>query len=925
MGRVRVARADGELGSVDEAELQQAIDSGFRVVSSDEANQIRARREAESAGSSALAAIEGAAAGATLGLSTLAADAVLGPGYAKRAKARQQANESLSTAGEVIGGVAATVGTGGLGGVAGGAARAGAAASRVGALGRGAAAAGRAVASPARAAARAGIAAERALGGGVAGGLARGAIEGGAAGIGSTIHESVLGGQEITAERLVAGGASGAFLGGAVGGGVPLGAKLLAGGAKESTKAMQSVLSGHTGQEVTEEVAKAAARSGENSMLATAAEKLAPLQGADAGAAKRVFGLVSSDSPRLHRILTRQKSTEAKITSAIQEDLTAVRSALEEGRIATQGGSKYRRAAELVPESRASQEIAEKVRSELASEIDEMMATNARHFGSAFETPALLKAQGLTGRAMQEMAEAPTAAGAFQALDRMKRDLGVLVSDTGGWGAPKPGMLAAAETNKRLRGMYKKAQKHLEREDLWGEAAVLQKEINGSFGAMRAAQDAFRAEGAAGLSKMFTDTGEVNIRQAIAIARQYRRMGGESAVNKLDDALEAQINHLRVQKKHYELDATQTKRIDDAEKALERFRSKMRDQAEDAAILDDLESLRESESARSVSMGAASTLGPAVGGTLGLSIGGIPGAALGMVAGGIMRPYTSARHLAALKDLADGFAGKTTNAITPAVNAVRGLVTKAAKGAKASTRGAPAAAARVGVSRKERREQNKRARENAMYLATQPGALADAMNKTTELLSEVAPGVARSMGQVTQRAALFLASKAPPVYQRPLSGKPPLSNPLEVDRYARFVEAVTDPVGALSRLHRGSFTRDHAEAMRVVYPEIFADVQRQVMDAVIEAQRDGGTVPYSVRTRMAALFDTPSDPAMAPDRLIAIQTSLGNQEAEEEAELAQMAGNGGGGGKVRASGGSSIDPTQLQTPAQRVASGQARA
>ncbi|MGL4444565.1 MAG: hypothetical protein ACRCU1_13135, partial [Alsobacter sp.] len=113
MARVKITRADGELGTIDESELAAAEASGFRVVDEPEATEIKARREAGTAGSMAIGVGEAARRGASLGLSD---SALRGLGVDMDAAARRKnALGDLGTVAETAGAIAPALLSGGAG------------------------------------------------------------------------------------------------------------------------------------------------------------------------------------------------------------------------------------------------------------------------------------------------------------------------------------------------------------------------------------------------------------------------------------------------------------------------------------------------------------------------------------------------------------------------------------------------------------------------------------------------------------------------------------------------------------------------------------------------------------------------------------------------------------------------------------------
>lgn len=198
--------------SVDARDIQQAVHAGFQFEDPAAAAQRAKMRERGAIGQQAIAAVEGAGRGATLGLSDLAAGALLGDEYSQAARERQQANPLTAGATEIAGTIAPALLTGGAGAVARGAAL-----------------------TPAALASRAGVAAERlaarATAGLGEGALARmagraaqvgasGATEGALYGVGSEISKAALENTDITAEKLLSGALEGGKFGGLTGAGM---------------------------------------------------------------------------------------------------------------------------------------------------------------------------------------------------------------------------------------------------------------------------------------------------------------------------------------------------------------------------------------------------------------------------------------------------------------------------------------------------------------------------------------------------------------------------------------------------------------------------------------------------------------------------------------------------------------------------------
>lgn len=204
----------GEVGSIDPGEL--AHSSHYSVLSDQEIEQQANHDKYGTLGQQALTGVEGAARGATAGLSDVATTSLLGDDYRKGAKARQAENPTAAIGGEIAGAIAPAILTGGGSAEAEGAGIA----SRIAAY------------APSNLISRAGSLAEHGVASlvgdsaeSILGRMAQraaavgasGAVEGGLYGAGQSASEAALGGAPITAEKVLSGFGHGALFGGGIG------------------------------------------------------------------------------------------------------------------------------------------------------------------------------------------------------------------------------------------------------------------------------------------------------------------------------------------------------------------------------------------------------------------------------------------------------------------------------------------------------------------------------------------------------------------------------------------------------------------------------------------------------------------------------------------------------------------------------------
>lgn len=96
----------------------------------------------------------------------------------------------------------------------------------------------------------------------------------------------------------------------------------------------------------------------------------------------------------------------------------------------------------------------------------------------------------------------------------------------------------------------------------------------------------------------------------------------------------------------------------------------------------------------------------------------------------------------------------------------------------------------------------------------------------------------------------------------------------EMRSWARSVAAVEDPAGILERLAAGTVTPEDAEVMRHVYPEMLADITKQILEQLPTLRR---TLPYERRLSLSIFTGAPVDPSMRPEVLAVLQGTFARE------------------------------------------------
>lgn len=95
---------------------------------------------------------------------------------------------------------------------------------------------------------------------------------------------------------------------------------------------------------------------------------------------------------------------------------------------------------------------------------------------------------------------------------------------------------------------------------------------------------------------------------------------------------------------------------------------------------------------------------------------------------------------------------------------------------------------------------------------------------------------------------------------------------------ARYMIAVEDPIGVVERLATGQITPEDAEAMREVYPEMYADIRQQIITQLPTLR---ATLPYHRRLALSIFSGAPVDPAMHPRIIKVLQASFSDEPGTE--------------------------------------------
>jgi hypothetical protein len=181
-------------------------------------------------------------------------------------------------------------------------------------------------------------------------------------------------------------------------------------------------------------------------------------------------------------------------------------------------------------------------------------------------------------------------------------------------------------------------------------------------------------------------------------------------------------------------------------------------------------------------------------------------------------------------------------------------------------------------SKQERQQEFREVRDTLLELEGNPLALEQRIYEMTFPLQEMDPDVGMMVAQNLSNAQTYLAMHLPRVHQNPLNpDEEILPAQSEMDGFIRKVRVLDDPWSLLELTASGRITLDEIDAVRAVFPDIYAETTNDAIEVAAETR---GKMPYQIKVHLSTLFDLDLDSSMNPGFLLAM-SNQGAQTAEQ--------------------------------------------
>lgn len=231
--------------------------------------------------------------------------------------------------------------------------------------------------------------------------------------------------------------------------------------------------------------------------------------------------------------------------------------------------------------------------------------------------------------------------------------------------------------------------------------------------------------------------------------------------------------------------------------------------------------------------------------------------------GAVLAAYdVSARPVEYINKLAqlERWAGKTTEAVGKMAKGVFDPSVKVARGLALPLQ-----------SMAVDGDDHARFEDDLLRLAHDPMAMQDHLAKNTQSIQDVAPNIAASMQGSAARAAGFLATKIPKgLIEGPFTEKYKPS-PMEIAKFNRYREIVENPLRIMEQVKGHTLTPEALETIQTVYPQLYDEMKKQLMEQASDALAKKKPVPYSTKQTLTVFMGEPMDPTLTFQHIMANQ------------------------------------------------------
>lgn len=237
---------------------------------------------------------------------------------------------------------------------------------------------------------------------------------------------------------------------------------------------------------------------------------------------------------------------------------------------------------------------------------------------------------------------------------------------------------------------------------------------------------------------------------------------------------------------------------------------------------------------------------------------------------------------------------------------------------QANSRGAAFASAQIAEAIVSHEEPKKVIR-NIRDIANNPEMMIERIGKGTEAISDIMPNAAQMMQASAVKAVQYLAALAPDTESAFPLGEDPEPSSRELNIFSERMNLIKKPVKVLDELRLGTLVPEHIELVSTIYPKLYQDMQKSVMEQLFEAKAKKKPISHYKKNMLSLFLNQDLDYMVTPQAILENQAAIAKSHMNQQAQQNQAAGNvkstQTGLGKLDAS---TQNLTQMQKSARRI-------
>lgn len=466
----------------------------------------------------------------------------------------------------------------------------------------------------------------------------------------------------------------------------------------------------------------------------------------------------------------------------------------------------------------------------------------------------------------------------FDDINDVRRNLGHLNEEVYGKGSP-----SQREIAKQMRDVYRNIRGYMDDTANFGPAAKIVSDMDTAisefFDAKKAFQISFGKE-------------KLNIRRFNASMKRLGSPEGAEIENVIDDYVSRSTNLIEIFEHSLQEEQLLNKGlVQKISRDLIKNKSEMRE------IVSARRGMREllygaRGAGKTIVEKVSGGIGGGVGGTLGAIWGGMGGAVGGAIAGlkiseGFSRLMTNPGKTAELMHSLGQFNSQNKSIIRKSIeNFVKG--TGKVKEISRPLSWNILSQISIDGQKKPKNEIEgfKRVHDRLAQIQANPLSIVD-MAQVSGM--EEIPQVQMALTAKIQNIVNFLMSKIPTDPMSEYTAIPSFREwqpgDFELKKFSTYLAYVNDPLLILKDIEKGNVSPESIEAVRFAFPELFAQIQDEVLSNLTELREN---LPYDKRLTLSQILDVPLEDSLHPEHYQGLQDTFIEEGISEESLLQDM-------------------------------------